>query len=372
MGASDLSKKRNANMDLLRMLSMMMVTMLHALGKSELLLPMGAGLPVNGWVAWILECFSIGAVNIFMLLSGYYLIRSEYKIARLLEILFQTCFYTVGSFLVFWGLKWLSGEQTDVYHLLQYFLPIHMDVYWFITAYVVIYLCLPILSAGVRGVSKRGLEATVVGLLCYECLFKSVLPVRLEVDAKGYSFLWYLTVFLIGAYFRIYGIPLIKKAWQGCLLYVAGTVLVFLELFALYFVHERTGHFGEGLQVSLNYNHAFVLLAAVGIFTAFLLAKPIRAPWEKMIQALTPMALGVYLLQESPVLRYEWQKWFGLRQALGEATGLFLLRVFGAVIAMYLLGSFVDALRILLFRGIARGISSHAKESGRGKEKGWS
>ena len=95
MTSVQVERKRNANMDLLRMLSMMMVTMLHALTKSDLLIFMGNEVPVNGWIAWVLETLSVSSVNIFMLISGYFLISSEFKIGRLLEIIFQTVFFLV-------------------------------------------------------------------------------------------------------------------------------------------------------------------------------------------------------------------------------------------------------------------------------------
>ena len=73
--ALDLTEgKRNPNMDILRMISMMMVTMLHALTKSDLLPFMGNEVSVNGWIAWVLEVLSVPAVDIFMLISGYFLI----------------------------------------------------------------------------------------------------------------------------------------------------------------------------------------------------------------------------------------------------------------------------------------------------------
>ena len=62
------SQSRNANMELLRIISMIMVTMLHALAKSDLLPTFVMDVSFNGWIAWVLEVLSIGAVNIFIFL----------------------------------------------------------------------------------------------------------------------------------------------------------------------------------------------------------------------------------------------------------------------------------------------------------------
>ena len=369
MGSSDLTKKRNANMDLLRMISMMMVTVLHALGKSGLLLPMSGDLNLNGWLAWGLECLSIGAVNIFMLLSGYFLIFSEFKIPRLLEIVFQTFFYTFGTFLFFEATGKLSGEKQGIYELLQYALPIHMDVYWFVTVYVVLYLFLPVLSNGVKNITQKQMKIMILCLVIYGCFFKSFLPFHLAVDKRGYSFLWYLTLFLIGAYFRLYGFAFLKKAWQGWLIFLLGTIWIYAEIYVINWINARTGRLAELLQISLDYNHVFVLAASVGIFEAFLLGKQLPVKLGKVVYALSPMALGVYLFQENPLLRYEWQKWFGLQGALQEGTALFLCRVLGAVLAMYTLGTAIDFARRMLFRFVGKGCGLGFRKSEKGNKE---
>lgn len=363
MGQSNMSNKRNANMDLLRMLSMMMVTMLHALGKSGLLMSVSEEVVFNGWLAWLMEAFSICAVNIFMILSGYFLIDSEYKTGRLLELVFQTFFYTAGTVSVYFLAGRISEAQTDIYQMLRYCLPIHMDVYWFITAYIAFYLLLPVLQKGVRNISREELGKVILLLLVFECLIKSVLPVKLAEDARGYSLLWYLILFLIGAYFKLYGFRFIKKAGQGWMIYVGASILAFAEVICLYYVSDRTGRLKEMIHVSMDYNHVFPLLAAIGIFGAFRMEKQIPHTIGSIISKLSPYALGVYLFQESDVLRYEWQKWFGLQGALSDSTLLFLCRVIGAVLAMYALGTVIDYVRSLIFRLIVNLLSKGKKKA---------
>ena len=346
--------KRNANMDLLRILSMMMVTMLHALGKSDLLLFMGRDLPVNGWIAWILEGLSICAVNVFMLLSGYFLIKSTFRWRRFWELIFQTFFYVLGSFLIFLLLGKISRGALSVYDWLQYLFPIHMETYWFITAYVIIYLLLPLLTSGVMAMTEKQLRYVILSLIVFECILKSVLPVKLAIDTQGYSFFWYMIVFLLGAYFRLYGFRVIRTAAGGRVLYFAGAFLAVAEIFLLSQMNLHTGRLKEMLHVSMDYNHIFVLLSAIGLFAAFLHAKPVGEKAGRLILRISPYCLGVYLLQENLPMRYEWQNWFGLHGAMEEGVLLFLLRTVGAVLVMFVLGVTADALRAFLFRGVGK------------------
>lgn len=346
--------KRNANMELLRILSMIMVTFLHALGKSNLLGNLAEGFSANTWLAWILEALSLSAVNIFMLISGYFLINSEFKLSRLIEIVAQVLFYTVGSFIIYSAFFNLEAEEKTVYSFLNYLLPVHMEVYWFITAYVVIYMFLPILSKGIKAITQKQFGTAIVLLLIYECIFKTLLPVRLAKDTKGYEFLWYLIMFMIGAYFRLYGFRHLKTSGKGLLLYFAGSFMIVAETAALQYINVRFGRLKEITPVPTEYNHIFVLLAAIGMFAAFVNRKPMGQRIGRIVCALSPMALGVYLLQESITLRYRWQKWFHLSEAATEPVYVFLLKVFGAVLAMYIFGTAVDFVRIQLFSLVRR------------------
>lgn len=52
------------------------------------------------------------------------------------------------------------------------------------------------------------------------------------------------------------------------------------------------------------------------------------------------------------MMRYIWQDWFGLRGSIEQAIPIFLLRVVGVVVVIFVLNICVDVLRWLLFRGI--------------------
>lgn len=352
MASEQMEKKRNANLDLLRIISMLMVTMLHALTKSDLLPFLGNTVPVNGWIAWVFEVLSVSAVNIFMMISGYFLISSKFKIGRLVEIILQTVFYSAGAFGLFLILGKASIEGMNIYNFLEYFLPIHMETYWFISAYVIIYMLLPLINSGVHTMSEKQLNGLILLLLIYESVVKSVLPVHLVMDEQGYSFLWYLILFLMGARIRLYGFKIVKTTKRGCMVFLISTVLILAEVFILSQIQVRTGQLKEMATVSLNYNHILVFLSAVGIFAAFLHAKPLREKAGKAVWLLSPYCLGVYLLQENLMIRYSWQNWFGLREAMEQPIYIFLLRVLGAVIAMFVFGVCVDAIRAVLFRSV--------------------
>ena len=88
-------KKRIVSIELLRMLAMMMVVMLHYLDKGDILPALTGEMGLNGYVAWGMESLSAVAVNVYMLISGYFLVESRFKPGRLVELLCQVLFYTI-------------------------------------------------------------------------------------------------------------------------------------------------------------------------------------------------------------------------------------------------------------------------------------
>lgn len=86
-------KEKMVNLELLRCVAMLMVVVLHYLGKGGLLAELtGEGLGAVGAAAWLLEAFCIVAVNVYMFISGYFLSMSSFKLSRLCSFGFRCGF----------------------------------------------------------------------------------------------------------------------------------------------------------------------------------------------------------------------------------------------------------------------------------------
>lgn len=347
-------KSRLANLELLRCVAMMMVVVLHYLGKGELLADLSVeNMGSVGIAAWVLECFCIVAVNLYMLISGYFLCESSFKLSRLLRLLVQIWTYSAGIGLLSVALGLVPAEEFTTYYLLQLIFPVSMGHYWFMTAYVFLYLLLPLVSMAVKRMTKGQLQITLGLLLIAFCLMKSVLPVRLEMDAKGYDCLWYLCVFLTAAYIRKFGISFLQKRGRGLILYVVSALLIFVGTMCLHFVYVKTGSMGLIIKVFIEYNHVLPLLAAVGLFVAFLKLKvPKKA--GKYICLVAPYTLGVYLLHENIGVRYLWQRWLGAECISG--VGELVLWTVTAVAVVFTAGVLAEAIRVFLMKWLHKGL----------------
>lgn len=363
---------RQANLELLRCVAMMMVIVLHFLGKGKLLISLEEEwlYPAES-IAWLLESFCIVAVNVYMLISGYFLCTSSFKPSRLIQLWLQVWMYSV-----FFGLLGaLTGvmKETafDTHFLLTLIFPVSMNHYWFMTAYIFLYVLLPFLGMAVQRMTKRQLQTAVLLLLFVFSIQKSILPIRLETDGLGYDCLWYICVFAAAAYVRRFGLPFLEKKGRGIALYVACSLLVFCGTMILREVYLRTGNLGRMMQMCMEYNHILPFLAAAGLFVAFLRLK-ISGRFAAVVCKIAPYTLGVYLLHENMGLRYTWQSWLGADKLLQRvapapfmsaltrlglvSVGSLLLYTVAAVVCVFAVGILVEMLRVLLARGLDRGL----------------
>lgn len=345
-------KKRMANLELLRCVAMMMVIVLHYLGKGGLLADLTGGsesLDSTGAAAWLLEAFCIVAVNVYMLISGYFLCTSSFKLSRLLQLLIQVWLYSVTFGILGAATGVIAETSVDTHYFLTLLFPISMEHYWFMTAYVFLYLLLPFVGAAVKRMTKQQMQFAMALLLITFCVLKSILPLRLETDRKGYDCLWYLCVFVTAAYVRKFGVPFLKKRGRAVCLYVVCCLLAFAGTMALRFLYIRTGRLGRMAGMCMEYNHILPFLAALGLFGAFARME-IKSKITYVINTIAPYTLGVYLLHENLGLRYTWQNWFGADRV--SNVGELLLRTLLAVVGVFVSGILADMLRAHLMRGI--------------------
>lgn len=347
MRREETEKKRMANLELLRCVAMMMVVVLHFLGKGKVLPDLTKNsVGAFGAAAWTLETLCIVAVNLYMFISGYFLCTSSFKLSRLIRLYLQVWTYSAVFGLIGAMTGVLRETALDTHYILTLIFPVTMGHYWFMTAYVFLYVLLPFVGLAAARMTKKQMQVSVGLLLFVFCVTKSVLPVRLEMDGQGYDCLWYLCVFMAAAYARRFGLKVLEKRWRGLLLYLCCCGLILAGTFGLRAVYLRTGSMGMMLKMCLEYNHILPFLAALGLF-GFFKNIEIQGKIANVINRIAPYTLGVYLLHENLGFRYSWQSWLGADRI--DSVGSLFLRTAAAVAAVFACGIIVDVLRKWIF-----------------------
>ncbi len=347
-------KKKNANIELLRLMSLSFVVFAHLLDKGGGLADVTVSNNPTPYIAWFIESFVVVCINVFMLISGYYLVKSRFKLGRLIEIVFAAVFYSVGAFIICLLTGAVSTDGMDIYSLLDKIFPIHMNLYWFITGYVIIYMASPLLNKGLNALSEKQLRFVLAMFLLYECVLKSILPVRLSTDMLGYSTFWMFIVYMAGAYIRLHGLKLTEKPSRALLIYVICSIAAFAENVILMFISAKLGRLKELHGVALEHNHILLFAGALGLFGFFLNKKPMKEGLSKVVLAVSPMALGIYLIHENMSVRYKWPEWLGLTGMDKLSPPIFLIKLLYGVLVVVVAGLLADFIRIKIVELIRR------------------
>lgn len=351
-------QKRMANYELLRILSMFMVITLHYLSHTGSLLVPGETAQGRQVLGTLIESFCIVAVNVYVLISGYFLVEAGFRLKRILALAGQVLFYALAVPLVMLGLGSFNREA-GLYQLIPYVFPLQAEHYWFATSYVLLYLFTPFLNAAVKHMGKRQMQIALAGLLLLFSIEKSVIPAEFVTDRFGYDFGWFLCVYLLAAYIRLYGFTFLNTAKRAWLCYTGCGLLLFAAVAVSYLIHEKTGALAYYMTVPFHYNYIFCLLGAAALFAAFGYVKIPAGKAADRICRLSAFTFGVYLFHEHLDIRNVWVGW--IEEFLGPVsqTGLagFLIHLVISVALVYAAGTFVDAVRLNIFRFTGRYLS---------------
>lgn len=349
--------ERKVNFELLRLVAMLMVVSLHYLSKGQALSDFKAGpLSGNQYLAYLLESLSIVAVNAFVLLSGYFLVTSEFKSRRIIQLVGQVLFYAILIPVVLTAAGVLQIQNMNLYTVFPDIFPIQTEHYWFATYYVFLYLCTPILNRAIKAMGRQQLAICTALLLFVFSIPKSILPLEIPIDRKGYDLIWFICVYFVAAYIRLYGIPFLEKQKKSVLLYVIMTALIFSYICILGFIFQRTGLLENQITEVLHYNHILNLLSAVAFFYIFRNLELQTGRISKGILAISPYAFGVYLLHEHQDIRYLWPVWCQVQKM--SQTPWFLLHYIVTIAGIFMLGIVIDWIRSGLFRAIGKGLEN--------------
>ena len=347
------NKSRETNLELLRILAMMMVISLHYLDKGNALAEIGdisVSNPAffNQILAWVLEVLSYGAVNLYIMISGYFLINASAKMEKPFKLVIQVLFYSAGIVLIFLCMGRLPEYASETFFKCLFFTPIASAHYWFASSYVFFYLLAPFVAVGIRRLDEkqhRGLM--IIVLLLFSRLWRILLPQSAPIDDKGYGLLWFLTLFVVASYIRRF-VPIVKKRrFLYLAVYLVSSLATLASFFVIYAIYNATGRFEVFIKVLLEYNSPTIILASVSFFLFF---RTIRIPegfFSKAVLFVSPLTFGIYLIHEHYLLRDLWTTFWKVNEAVKMPW--FIAHFIGCVLAVFMIGAVIEGIRKFLF-----------------------
>ena len=350
-------KKRDASFELLRIVAMIMIICLHYNTRGEALLELG--FPASGVkiYATIIEAVCITGVNVYVLLSGFFLSRGKVRPSRIISLICQVYFYTILVSLAMMLVGTYTINSGDsAYKLVQYLFPISSEHYWFVTAYVIMYVLAPVMNAAVENLTRKQMKTVIIGLLIWFTIVKSFVPVMFVTDHHGYDYGWFLVLYLIAAYIRKYNVVLFYNAKRSGAVFLVSVALIAVMSIGLYYVNLVRGGLIYYAGVPFDYNFIFTLTGSLGLFGFFRFFRMRENKFADVVRFVAPFTFGVYLLHMHVEIADRWLWW--LEHIFGEVPKegvlAFAWHQLRCVLVVFAAGVFVDWIRKMIFDYVAR------------------
>lgn len=254
-----LSSRRQTNIELCRIISIMLVLLVHS------------DFAVFGWPSsWeepnvpllALESFAIIGVNVFVFISGYFSVKV--KKSSLTKLLF-ICLFCAFVKIVFDA---LFEERIA---LMNFFFVSKSN--WFIPAYLGLILLSPFLNAFCEKTTKRELGRILFALIIFEAYF-GFFPAfdgyAVKVISHGLSVFHFVVLYLIARYIRLFGIPHFLKKY--CFVfYICCSLLLTSLAFILIKTNHQSVMIGKDNLVNqlFDYSNPLVIFSSVCFFLTF-------------------------------------------------------------------------------------------------------
>lgn len=188
--------KRDSSIELLRIIAMLMIVLHHLclygyeLGNS------------SGSVDLVRNLLMLGGkigVDVFVLISGFFLASGKIKTSSFLRVLLEAWFYSFAIGLACFA--FLPGAF-DAKTFLKSFLVTDGGLPWFVAAYLGMYLAAPWLAKLSSALEQKSFRQMVlVGFVVF-----SAIPTIADLKFVTSNFAWFCYLFLVACYIRRFGV----------------------------------------------------------------------------------------------------------------------------------------------------------------------
>lgn len=317
-------KKRDSGIELLRIIAMMMVILIHAFLYGNYYNEALAVGGITGEISTIIKIAIRPAVNIFILITGFFSVKSTFNLKKALgragDTYSRVWFYSVMLAIIFlllgseYCIPVMSEKPMPTLQIvLKGIFPVTSQTWYFLTNYLIVCLLAPFINITLQTITKKQYEILLVMLTVLMCICMTLLyiyPFKLwfndysyESVFEGKSVFSFIYVYIVGGYFGLHS----SKKERPKFVYLFAAAACVLVNYALYtFLDRDLGY----RSVSMNYSNPLVILQGVFMLLFF---KDLHF-YNRFVNILGSTTLGVYAIHEYYFVRsFLWERLFNFK-----------------------------------------------------------
>ena len=332
-------KLRDSNLELYRIIVMLLIVAHHYVVNSGLT-SLGGPISADPTSAKSLFLLLIGAwgktgINCFVLITGYFMCKSQITLKKVLKLFLQVMFYKVVINTIFWV---TSYEPLTIKGFVKAMLPIRVLGTGFTAAYLLFFLFIPFLNILVNNMNEKQ-HIRLLLLLSFTYIFLGTMPF-FSVTMNYTS--WFMVLYIMASYIRIYPKKVFEntKLWGWLSLLFITTAAV--SVIVCTYISKMTG----SLYWYYFVQDSNTLLAVLIGISTFLFFKNIKMKYHPLINSISATCFGVLLIHANgeAMRRFLWQDL--LNNVEMYTSPLLYVHAVGSVVGVFVICSIIDMARI--------------------------
>lgn len=282
------NKGRSSNIELFRIITMLIIVAHHYVVNSGLLSIVEAKETLNYKDIFLLLFGGGGkiGINCFVLITGYFMCTSNITVKKYSKLIGERYFYCIAIWLIFI----VSGyEAFSMKTFMKVLFPFFSVTTNFTGCFLLFYLFIPFINCLINAMNEKE-HLILLGL----CLFVyTFLPSFVKADVSFNYVTWFIILYFLSSYIRLYP----KKWFNRQKLWIAlasvSLLMSWMSVVVLAYVGKKIGKIGiEYFEVS-DSNKVLAVVTAVSMFMFF---RNLKIKQNKFINTVAASTFGVLLI----------------------------------------------------------------------------
>ncbi len=335
--------ERNSNLELYRIIVMLLIVASHYVVNSGLtsnVEPMYSNpLSCKSLFLLIFGGYGKTGINCFVLITGYFMCKSKITLKKFCKLLFEVMFYNI----VIWIVFLIAGYETfSIKGLVYVLFPVTSIGSNFTACYLVFYLLIPFINILIHNMTERQHLVLLAILLFSYVVLGSFSWFSVTLNYVS----WFIVLYLISSYIRLYEKPVFNKCalwgWVTLALFLLSVGSIVLRTWLVWVKGAKI--YGAYFLLADSNKILAVLLGV----SSFLFFKNLRMKNSKIINTIAASTFGVLLIHANSNAMRKWL-WQDLLDNVGMYQSKYMvLHAIGSVLAIFIICVIIDHMRIQL------------------------
>ena len=337
IGTQTDKKVRESGIELFRIISMLLIVAHHYVVNSDVLKIANINpLSVNSIFLNVLGAWGKTGINCFVLITGYFMCKSQISAKKFLKLLLELEFYRIVIYFTFVITGYSSFSFKELILAIIPFTSVSTN---FTGWFLLFFLLIPFLNVLVKNITERQHVLLLIVLLFIYTVI-GTLP-KFSVTMNYVS--WYIVLFVIASYVRLYP----KKIYDSKKLWGLLALITFIISAISVVVFTYIGvKLGRDLKFYLLSDSNKVLALLLG-FTAFMFFKNLKFK-NSFINIVAASTFGVLMIHANSDVMRQWL-WVDVCKVPTAYSSTWLwLHSIVCVIIVFVVCTFIDYVRIKL------------------------